>query len=297
MEQNKKQKQEELTTESVIIKKRKLRRWEIVLCAIFLFVVCAVSFLFLGCKYTEKHWEYWTPDYEKIAIDELFSKAERTADDYETLYRQTGLTKLGIDGLLAEDKTDRILAIQEAFFADYEMWVKNFAPFTYIEKLHTYVPMAVLEDGDIIVSATTRVSWWRYGHAAIVVDGANNKTIEAISPGTISKYDTATAFGNLDNFIVLRPKLDKELRTAVATYVKEQLLEIPYRLTVGVFSKKYKEEITGTQCAHLVWYAYKKFGIDMDSTGGGVVKPQDIANSPYVEVVQAYGFDLDTLWT
>ena len=45
-----------------------------------------------------------------------------------------------------------------------------------------------------------------------------------------------------------------------------------------------------------VWYAYKKFGIDLDSTGGAVVKPRDIANSNQGEVVQAFGFDLDKLW-
>ena len=80
-------------------------------------------------------------------------------------------------------------------------------------------------------------------------------------------------------------------------FAKTELLGIPYRFTLGIFYKKFPENIRVSQCAHLVWYAYRKFGYDLDSTGGGVVKPQDMALSPYVDVVQAYGFDLDTLWS
>ena len=75
------------------------------------------------------------------------------------------------------------------------------------------------------------------------------------------------------------------------------MLGIPYRLTTGILSKKYKKTLTQSQCAHFVWYAYKKFGIDLDSNGGGLVKPQDIALSDKVDVVQVYGFDLDKLWS
>ena len=74
------------------------------------------------------------------------------------------------------------------------------------------------------------------------------------------------------------------------------MLGVPYRLTTGVFSKKSPRNLKTSQCAHFVWYAYKKFGIDLDSNGGKVVKPQDIALSDKVELVQAYGFNLDTLW-
>lgn len=48
--------------------------------------------------------------------------------------------------------------------------------------------------------------------------------------------------------------------------------------------------LSGTQCAHLVWYAYKQVGIDLDSDGGIFVTPYDILNSPYLEVVQSYGY-------
>jgi uncharacterized protein YycO len=76
------------------------------------------------------------------------------------------------------------------------------------------------------------------------------------------------------------------------------MIGIPYRLTTGILYKKYDENgLRYSQCAHFVWYAYKKFGIDLDSNGGAIVKPQDMALSPQVELVQAFGFDFDKLWS
>lgn len=281
---------------------RKKRTWRsrllIIICAVLFFVVVVLGVLGLGVRYTEKHWDYWSPDYEKRDIVPLLQKDERTEEDYRILYEQTGLTKIGIDGLLAEDKIERILKIQAYFFSNPKLDVLHFAPFTYLEEVDGVAPLAILQDGDILVSATTRVSWWRYGHSALVVDGDGGVILEALEPGSKSRCSQASTMANLANFMVLRPKLDKTLREDVAAFALENLRGVPYRLTVGVFSKKYNPDtIKGTQCAHLVWYAYKKFGVDLDSNGGGIVKPQDMALSAQVEVVQTFGFDLDRLWS
>ena len=281
---------------------RKKLSWQnrllIIICAILFFAVAVLGVLGLGVRYTEKHWDYWSPDYEKRDILPLLQKDERTEEDYRVLYEQTGLTKIGVDGLLAQNKIERILKIQAYFFSKPKMEVSNFAPLTYLEEVDGVAPLAVLEDGDILVSAATRVSWWRYGHAALVVDGDDGLILEALEPGSTSRISWADTMANLANFMVLRPKVDKTLRKQVATYALKNLRGVPYRLTVGVFSKKYNpDKIKGTQCAHLVWYAYKKCGVDLDGNGGGIVKPQDIALSSQVEVVQAFGFDLDRLWS
>lgn len=47
--------------------------------------------------------------------------------------------------------------------------------------------------------------------------------------------------------------------------------------------------LTGTQCAHLVWYAYRNFGYDLDGDGGFVVTPDDLYHSDLLELVQIYG--------
>ena len=174
---------------------------------------------------------------------------------------------------------------------------ENYAPFVYMENIHVRAPMVPLEDGDIIVTAASRFSWWRFGHSGLVVDGWQRQTVESISPNSVSRIEPADDFATRANFMILRPKVDEETKKQVVEYAKTQLVGLEYCLTVGVLSPKYTEELEKTHCAHLIWYAYKKFGWDLDSNGGGIVTPQDIANSPHVEVVQVYGFDLDALWS
>jgi len=251
----------------------------------------------LGVVYTEKHWDYFTPDYEKVNILPFLEKKERTEEDYRVLYEQTGLTKLGIDGLIKRKDIPQILRIQEYFFSNPPLKVSHFAPFTYLEEVDGVAPLAVLEDGDIIVSATTRVSWWRYGHATLVINGVDKIILEASEPKSNSHYTYANTMANLNNFLILRPKVDEAVKAEVVKFACDNLYNIPYSLTTGIFSKKYNpNEIKGTQCAHLVWYAYKKFGVDLDSDGGLIIKPRDMARSEKVEIVQAFGFDLKELW-
>lgn len=110
----------------------------------------------------------------------------------------------------------------------------------------------------------------------------------------------------------------------VAEYAGENLLGIPYGLLAGVFdgiitkkseviqtTEKPEEELSlnlkegiekkqngqvsevtikTTHCAHLVWYAYKQFGIDLDSDGGLLVTPYDIQKSECLETIQSYGY-------
>lgn len=279
-------------------KKSLLKRLAIIFCAILLFVGAVLGVLQVGVWYAASSWEYWQPTYEKQDIKGILTKVERTDEDYEILYRQTGLTRLGIDGLLEQNKVKKILDIQDALFACYPIKAHHFNPFTYMD-VHdgsVEIPMAALEDGDIIVTATTRVSWWRYGHAALVIDGKNERIIESIGPGSNSEINQANCFSDYSSFMVLRPKVGAEIKAQVVEFAEKNLLDLPYQFSVGIFTDKFEEDIKTSQCAHLVWYAYKKFGVDLDATGGAVVKPQDMANSEQVEVVQAYGYNLDTLW-
>ena len=267
---------------------------------IFLCFILFFSALFgvlgLGCVYTKNSWDFWSPDYEKMDISAILEKTELSNSDYEILYNQTGLTRLAIDDYITAQQQTEILRTQAFFFRKHKVSPERIAPFSYIEYIEEYSPMAILKDGDILVTATTRVSWFRYGHAALVVDGNNGVILESFAPGQNSSLGYSLAFSDLANFIVLRPKTSDSVKAQVVEYAKSYMLDLPYSMTTGVFSKKFPDKIEKTQCAHLVWYAYKKFGLDLDSTGGGVVKPRDIANSDKVEVVQAFGFNPKNLW-
>ena len=280
-------------------KEARRRIWLTWILAIVLFVSLALGALQLGAIVTMKTWEHWTPNYAKEDLQPILQKETLTEEDYEFLRLQTGLTKLGIDGLVAKGNYGRIYEIQNIFFTPPIVRIQRYTGMTYIECMQQYITFANLEDGDIVLSATTYVSGFRHGHAALVVDGERMLMLESFAPGTVSEISNLkTSMGNLANIIVLRPKCSKEVRVEVARRAKMELLGIPYSIVTGVLSPKYTEQLQATQCAHLVWYAYKKYsGLDLDGNGGGVVKPQDIFLSDQVEVVQFYGFNPDRLWS
>ena len=268
----------------------------IVALAIVVFLGSILGFVQLGVVVQTNTAVHWRPDYEKIDIMPLLEKAERTEEDYAALYAQTGLTKIGIDDLLAINGISRILDIQERYFKEYAVETKGFAPFTCEQEIDGTAAFAVLQNGDIFVSNSAFTSWFRYGHAALIVEAETNLALDSVSIGKDSAFCSVLTYNDYANFLLLRPKLDESVREEVAAYAKESLVGVPYRLTTGIFSAKFEETLLGSHCGHLVWYAYKKFGLDLDSTGGLIVTPQDLANSPQLELVQTFGFDPATLW-
>lgn len=277
--------------------KRFICRKEVIIpLSVVLALALVFAILCLGEAYNAKSEIHWTPDYEKTDIQPLLEKSELTEDDYALLFEQTGLTKIGIDDLLSVGDTDRILTIQSNYFEEQIPINEKFAPFSQLQLIGGRTTLTNLEDGDIIVSSSTFVSWFRCGHAAIVVDGGKGLLLNAVTPGENSIIVGLSEFNSRANFMVLRPKLSKEERAAAAAYAKENLKDKPYDLAVGLLSKKYKEEIRGTHCAHSVFAAYKSIGIDLDSNGGAVVTPKDIANSEHLELVQTFGFNPEKYW-
>ncbi len=280
-------------------KKSNKKRLLALLCGVLIFLVSVVGVLEIGVIYTGSTWNRWYADYEKQDISALLNKEALNEAEYATLYRQTGLTRLGVDSMRASDEgKERILSVQRAFFANPKVKSNHFAPFTYMDVLvGARTAFCSLQDGDIIVSASTRVSWWRYGHACIVVDAERGLIAESIAPGSQSALANISVCDFLADFLVLRPKVSAQIKEQVCDYIIDNMLGLPYRFTVGILSTKSPQTLTATQCAHFVWYAYDKFGVDLDSNGGGLVKPRDIALSKEVELVQAFGFDLEKLWT
>lgn len=240
--------------------------------------------------------ECWHPDYEKVDIKSILEKGELSDDDYDVLYRQTGLTGLGVDRMLNRGSLgiNRIIGIQNDFFTEHPVKNDWFAPFICTDYISDNIAYAFLEDGDIVLTSATHLSGWRIGHSGLVTNGAAERILQASAIGETSAIGNMRDFYNRVNFMIVSPKVDKELKAEVCSYAEENLLGQVYDPTAGVFSKK--DSLSKTQCAHLVWYAYNQFGIDLDCGGGLVVTPKDIANSPQVEIVQVFGFDIDKLW-
>jgi len=138
-----------------------------------------------------------------------------------------------------------------------------------------------LEDGDILVTDSTYCLIYRHGHAAIVVDAFRGLTMESYGVGTKSRLSSVSEWRRYPHVLVLRLHAPQEVRSAIAQYAKEELIGLPYRLVTGmVDDKDMKEKYWGTQCAHLVWAAYKRFGYDIDGDLGWLVTPADFVKSP-----------------
>ena len=272
---------------------------KIVIIALSLLIaaISLCSTLQIGVIVARNSWKHWRPTYAMLDIAETIKKETLTDADYRMLYQQTGLTKIGIDGLRGAGKTEQILIIQSAYFDDEEIITENFGYLTNMESINKRIPLAELEDGDIIISATTYLSFFRFGHSVLVVNAERGWLLECFAPGTKSELVDIGSIDTLANLMVLRPKVDKETKAKVVEYASNHLTGIPYSPFAGIFTDKFEKMPTITQCTHIIWHAYQTFGIDLDSNGGALVLPRDITHSNQVELVQTFWFDPDKLWS
>lgn len=248
------------------------------------------------------------PDYPQINIEQILEKKQLTDEDYKTLFFQTGLGKPAIDDLrkASPDPVQAITVFQDKFFEDIDYVCERNSPISREESLvddaGNYIngtELAPLHNGYILITKSSHVYGWRNGHAAIIIDAAQGLTLESVVLGTNSVVQQAEKWRNYPNFMLFRIKgTSEELMNEVAKSAVENLNDVPYNFMVGISSPKFKEagEIKGTQCAHLVWEASMLFGFDLDSDGGMIVTPKDIANSPLLEVVQVYGVNPEEIW-
>lgn len=266
------------------------------LTAIFTLAALCATF-FLICDEIAVGSARTLPSYERTDLSPILAKAEWTDDDYHELYRQTGLGKAPLDDM--KNDPERILSFQDALFYEGQIEQEQIAVTTRHDRMTDFsAPLIDLEDGDVIVTSTCHTFGWRNGHAALVTSGSTNRVLQSFTLGEESSFGDVDWFYDSANFIVLRLKdATKEQRAEIARWAIEHLYCIPYSLTVGIFSPKDQgDDPQATHCSHLVWQAYYHFGYDVDSDGGPVVTSRDIANSPYLEVVQVYGFDPEKLW-
>lgn len=84
-------------------KKNRKKRIAVTLACIIFFVSSVLIGLQIGVIYTDHTWKHWYPDYEKEDISAVLEKETLDEADYALLYAQTGLTKIGVDGLLQEN--------------------------------------------------------------------------------------------------------------------------------------------------------------------------------------------------
>ncbi|MBE5961372.1 MAG: hypothetical protein E7256_08300 [Lachnospiraceae bacterium] len=270
------------------------------------FYLAAVSVFAIGVWESSTEGKGYTyPNYLPADLSLVIQKENLTKDDYNLLYHQTGLGKVSVDAIKREeDGGRRILKFQKDFFTKQTVICRSIFFTTRQERIQTMegeyaYELAPLKKGDILITKGTHFFGWRHGHAALVIDEKEGLTLESMTVGQNSIIRSVNSWRRCPSIMVLRFKnASQNTLDKIVEFAKENLNEIPYRMSAGVLSPKYKEgeSITGTQCAHLIWYAFMTFGYDIDSDGGRIVTPKDIAESDLLEVVQVYGVDPDDIW-
>ena len=258
----------------------------------------------------------------------ILVQTQITDNQLNILSGQTGLHPRTIEKLLSQGKAKQLLQLQQCYFAPVRIATHSSTPLTISEHLVdeegrriTGMPLVDLQDGDILITKNSRFLGWRNGHAALVVDAEEGVLLEAVMLGTATRLSAVEKWSAYPSFQVLRLKEEyaqieayadntdpttESLPQKIVAYAEKNLVEVPYHLHAGIWERLSPAKIKivqaaeqeehlnttlkGTQCAHLVWYAYKQFGIDLDSDGGLIVTPDDIRNSTYLEVIQSYGY-------
>lgn len=269
-------------------------------------LVMAVLLVFILDASIEKE-ALWKPQYERLNLGTIINKEILEEEDYNTLLKQTGLGKDAVDVLMGRyefpDKEKIFSQYQSNFFDPIHYECKRIGIITHEERLRDekgelikafHIPS--LKKGDILITKATHSLGWRHGHAAVITDSNKRQSLEAILLGQNSIIQSVDKWQTYPSFLILRLKtFDEELANKIADFSLNTLNDVPYGLFTGIPYKS-SDVINQTQCAHLVWYSYFNFGYDIDSDGSWLVTPKDIANSPFLEVVQVYGMNPEDPW-
>ena len=220
------------------------------------------------------------------------------------LFSQTGITELGFKTLIdrfGSQNRDELFNLLKEYQTYYHTPVETTCEYIAGISCEDFVVphqrtklLPIVEDGDILITFSAHTGIWRNGHAALVIDASKKQTIESTALGTDSSIQSLSKWTRYPNYAVFRLRDDLRcdgLIQDIIQYATDNLLDIPYNFMVGILPSKVNSitDVIGTQCSHLVWQAYAKYGIDLDSDGGLICTPKDLFFSPNLELVQIYG--------
>ena len=238
---------------------------------------------------------FWCPNIEYNDVMEICKKEYLTEDDYLDIFNQTGVSPYATKKIIEENRMSRLSQLNSMYLKKPEIKQKYLCfPITSMDYMvNQRTPLVNIKNGDILINFDTYTLDWRHGHVGLVVDAENNKVLEHAVIGETSYLCSLSSWSIQPKFVVLRFD-DEEVVDKVVEYAKSELLNLKYSIFVGVFGNKDKSKSNdkfSSNCSHIIWQAFKKFDIDLDSNGGNIVTPKDIALSNELKVVQIYGIN------
>lgn len=250
-------------------------------------ILTSLIIIFLVIFISNEHNAHIKPDVIPVNITDILEKENWSSDDYSLLTTQTGLTQISLD-ILKQDNINKILDVQKAYLSPVNIVCKPHMLLSRTERLtDTLSPITALENGDILITSSSHVLGFRNGHCAIVIDAEKEIILEAAFIGRNSEFSTVDRFRKYSSVAVFRLKdISSEIRLQIAEFAAQSLVNKPYSLFAGIFDDN------STHCSYLIWSAFNEFGYDLNSNGGKIVTPSDIAKSPLLELKQVYGLPL-----
>lgn len=238
---------------------------------------------------------FWCPDIEYKDVIEICKRENLTNDDYLEIFNQTGISPYAIKKIIEENRINRLRQLNEMYLNKPKIKQKYLCfPITSMDYMvNQRTPLVNIKNGDILINFDTYTLDWRHGHVGLVVDAENDKVLEHAVIGETSYLCSLSSWSVQPKFVVLRFE-NEEIVNNVVEYAKSNLVDLKYSISVGLFDEKDKSNIDGkfsSNCSHIVWQAFKKFNVDLDSNGGNIVTPKDIALSNELKVVQIYGIN------
>lgn len=259
----------------------------------FLILIALIGLFFLQISFS--HPLSYVPSYPEVAIHSFVNTFQIPDEAYPLLYLQTGLGYAAINKLVCQNETDLLYTLQSHLYeTDKIIHSKKLCAITNEDYMthtkgeiirHPY--FVDLQDGDILISLSTHTLGYRHGHAALVIDAANNLTLESITIGIPSKYQHLDKWLEFPTVIQLRLK-DTEKIPEIVAFSKSHLMNLPYNLLTRQDASSIPST---TYCSHLVWTAFARYGIDLNANGGWFVLPMDLLNSDSLEIIQVLGID------
>lgn len=238
---------------------------------------------------------YRLPDYPKTDISHLLTNEHISDADYELIFKNTGVSPAAAKDLVSNNDTETLLQLNELYFQKQTIH-RNYIcyPVTAEERNSGQVtPLVDLKKGDILITFNTATLDWRHGHIGMVLDNGLTM-LEHMAIGDTSCITYVDNWGNYPSFAVLRYP-DADVASEAAQYAEDNLVDVKYSIFAGINGKdKSKDDfVDESHCSHIVWQAYKSAGADIDSNGGFIVTPDDIARCDDLYVVQIFGMDCE----
>ena len=223
--------------------------------------------------------------------------------DYALVKAETGLMPLLIDEIIAKEQQPLgVLTQYQQYFRQQPKFTCNgIAEISSAERIRgreNYYPFYDLRPGDVLLTKSTHTLFYRHGHSGLIID--EDTLLEAAEIGMSASHCDPAAWGGYPTVMQLRIKEEvaakcgmtgAELGKAVAAYAEQELLGDDYSLLCGCGDIGFKTD--QTQCAYLIWEAFRHFGIDA-SARKFPVTPKSLWASGVFDIICYRGFSSET---